>query len=102
MDEIRPLDVLFGIKRPPGPPPRESDDDRDLAARARHEARTIGTMWYGFGHGPEGAVCGTCVHLRRRTYVKTYFKCERYGVTRGAATDWRARWRACGLWRARA
>jgi len=60
--------------------------------------RAIRTMHLRWGTTP-GAVCRDCTHfLRKREATKVYFKCEKYGVTSGAATDWRARWNACGLW----
>jgi len=50
-----------------------------------------------YGWGPEGAKCGSCVHLRDDFHHnKKYFKCELAGYTRGPATDWRKKWRACG------
>ncbi len=44
----------------------------------------------------EGAYCQTCVHLVRREFSKTYFKCGLTKMTGGPATDWRAKWSACG------
>jgi hypothetical protein len=48
-----------------------------------------------------GRQCGQCAHLVRRRYARTYLKCEVAGETASAATDWRARWDACGKWEER-
>ena len=45
-------------------------------------------------HGANDAhKCGDCAHLLQR---RNYRKCSLTRQTRGAATDWRARWPACG------
>lgn len=52
------------------------------------------------GRGPEGARCRTC----RRTVpsrfgsARTYWKCERRGITHGQGTDHRLKWNACRLY----
>ena len=49
-----------------------------------------------FGRGPAGTKCKTCktlVHVDGGT--KYYLKCELYGITHGAATDFRAKWESC-------
>jgi hypothetical protein len=43
--------------------------------------------------------CGECVHLLRMEKNKAYFKCKEYGVSNGAATDWRMKFEACGLFK---
>lgn len=49
------------------------------------------------GPGPSETVCGTCRHfVRIYTYRKTFGKCQRRGVTHGAATDHYVTWPACG------
>ena len=49
-------------------------------------------------HGKaEGKICGDCIFLRVKTYSKNYYKCKKYGITGGAATDWQLRFPACGL-----
>ncbi len=68
----------------------------EAEAKRRKEAKTIERMHLAYGQTP-GRECGECVHLRRIQYAKTYLKCAHYADTRGAATDWRARWDACGL-----
>ena len=44
-----------------------------------------------------GHTCGKCALMLRRKFSATYLKCSRSTMTRGAATDWRASWPACGL-----
>lgn len=42
--------------------------------------------------------CGTCRHLRRKSFARTYLKCGKGPDTAGPGTDIRARWPACVLW----
>jgi hypothetical protein len=49
-----------------------------------------------FGPGPEGAKCKTCVHLRYHETARRYYKCDQRAITRGAATDHKVNWPACG------
>jgi hypothetical protein len=45
----------------------------------------------------EGNKCKDCVHLFRVQHnTKYYLKCGVRGITRGAGTDHRAKWNACG------
>jgi hypothetical protein len=46
----------------------------------------------------DGATCGGCKHFERYHQSTTWFKCALTKKTSGAATDWRARWPACGKW----
>lgn len=48
---------------------------------------------YGYGSGK----CKDCVNLIRTRYSRTYLKCIAYGLSHSEATDWRAKWDACGL-----
>jgi hypothetical protein len=52
------------------------------------------------GSGKEGETCGTCKHLTRLKYAKTYLKCEltRAQWTSGPASDVRAKDAACWKW----
>ena len=87
------LDELFGIVREePVVPPEERDAIRH-ARRARHYANTIGRMLEAHGPGPAHTTCGACLRLIKRG---RYFKCAKARITRGAATDWRSGWPACG------
>jgi hypothetical protein len=47
----------------------------------------------------EGKTCKTCKHLLvpSRDIAGRYYKCRKTKITNGAATDWRVRWPACGL-----
>ena len=48
-----------------------------------------------------GFVCRDCKHLVATGKNATYYRCGKYGVTSGAATDWRWKWAACGLFQLR-
>lgn len=52
------------------------------------------------GTGPKGETCGTCAHIRRLQFARSYLKCDlmRKYWTGGAATDIRARTPACRRW----
>ena len=56
---------------------------------------------FGLELGPEASTCGSCVHLARREFSKSYLKCAIARQTRGPATDVRAKWRGCSKWEAR-
>ena len=89
-------DWLFG---PPGqlvarPEPRS----KAAAAQHRSEARRLETMHGRHGHAAPGLTCRSCGFL---IHDGRYLKCQRYGRSRAAATDWRAKWPACGAWTAR-
>jgi len=44
-----------------------------------------------------GKKCGDCAHLLiKEGHNHNYFKCELYGDSNGAGTDWRKKWMACG------
>lgn len=47
-----------------------------------------------------GFTCGSCRHLTHHGKNRSYLKCEKFGVTLGPGTDWRAKYHACGLWEA--
>jgi hypothetical protein len=52
------------------------------------------------GTGPAGQSCGTCRHLCRIKYAKTYLKCGlmKSRWTGGPGTDIRAKDAACARW----
>ena len=51
-----------------------------------------------YGKEP-GARCKDCCNLQRYTAgVHTVMKCKAYGATGSEATDWRAKYTACGLY----
>ena len=43
-----------------------------------------------------GETCKNCVHLRRYRQSATWMKCDQARRSSSSATDWRARWQACG------
>jgi hypothetical protein len=52
-----------------------------------------------FGNGPEGTTCRDCVYLIRvRPGANSFLKCEKYGISGSDASDWRAKWPACGAY----
>jgi hypothetical protein len=73
-----------------------------LEAEAKRKAklRKIERMHDLYGRR-EGERCGDCVSLLVNSCSRDYFKCRRYGLTRGPATDWGKRWIACGKFEAR-
>ena len=48
---------------------------------------------YGFS---EGNICKNCSHLWRKRTNRVYLKCDMVKMTNGPATDWKAKWQACG------
>lgn len=49
------------------------------------------------GQGPADTTCKGCRHLiRSGGHSKSFLKCNLTLMTNGAASDWRAKWLACG------
>ena len=74
----------------------EAPYDPRTSRRRRESTKFHGNplvMLYGV---TEGRQCKTCKHLTSHTRARTYYKCLLRGVTRGAGTDHRAGWPACG------
>jgi hypothetical protein len=57
---------------------------------------TLADMHTRYGQAPEGVTCQTCVYLvrRSRNTGRGWLTC-----VKAQATDWRAKWRACGAHR---
>lgn len=71
---------------------------KDAAITFEPVPKQLSVMWRKFGRR-ESQKCGTCRHLIvHGGNTSYYFKCEYYGITSGAATDWRKKWIACGQW----
>ena len=80
-------------------PPAPAPETRGQAETRRRRAH-LALMHARHGTAPE--TCGTCASLVRVQHGGTgALKCGRFGVTRSEASDWRVRWPACGLWRAK-
>ncbi len=92
-------DTLFDLGQGILPPEPTSDrvvSARTLRDRALARKRLL-FMLQKHGQAPAGTRCGTCAHFRVFRYNNTFFKCAAYGITNSNASDWRARWPACGL-----
>lgn len=65
-----------------------------MTAAEKNRIRKIGRMWEYFGISP-GRICGECKHF---TYPgqNAYHKCDVYGRSSSASTDWNVNWEACG------
>lgn len=72
----------------------------ELPAQQEVYPQRIKAMWALRGR-LEGQRCGTCKHFLRLRYSRVYFKCTLSRLSNSAATDWRARWVACGAWEGR-
>ncbi len=58
------------------------------------------TMRLRWGLGPDGQTCSGCANLVRvMPGAKSFLKCRLYGTSRSDASDWRAKWPACGAYR---
>ena len=61
--------------------------------------RPVAIMRAYHGHGPEGAYCKTCRHLRHfRASSKRWTKCAQTTDTGGPGSDWSVSWPACALY----
>lgn len=56
----------------------------------------ISTMYRLFGKD-ESHKCKECSNLFKKTYSRSYYKCDVYGSSSSVATDWRCGWTACGM-----
>ncbi len=57
----------------------------------------VKVMFRRYGRAPEGTKCKDCKFLHGYLYhTATYYKCTKYGVSHGEATDWRLKYPACG------
>ena len=93
---------LPGLPIPPRPP--ATSRDRRLTERRRAALDAGRHPHTGALARPDLGTCGTCSALQRQEGVAgRYLKCGRFPalLTRGAATDVRASWPACGQWRPR-
>lgn len=78
----------------------EDDPPPKPVGTSPHHAAMIAR--YGQGSG----FCRDCKHLGGHHQSARWFKCRIYSAGRkeghdGPATDWRAKWRACGKWEGR-
>jgi hypothetical protein len=59
--------------------------------------RKIEAMYERYGKKEEHS-CPECCNFIEITYHdKTYFKCKIYGISGGEGTDWRRKYKACGI-----
>lgn len=60
--------------------------------------RKITAMHDAYGLADPPHACKECCHFRTYEYHnKRFFKCRAYGISFSEATDWRAKYRACGF-----
>lgn len=57
----------------------------------------IRAMYSVYGRDLAGRCCSDCRFFLRFKQSARWSKCAKSKITGGAATDWRARWPACGL-----
>jgi hypothetical protein len=70
-------------------------------ARRRLEAARVAKMHAIHGNGPAGQTCKGCIDLIRvKPGANSFLKCGLYGLSASEASDWRAKWPACGKYRA--
>jgi hypothetical protein len=71
-------------------------DTRSKRTQAWHRnaAHRLGKMHGAYGKDAEGRSCSGCVHLTNDG--GRWLKCKLAGVSSSDATDWRAKWPACG------
>ena len=75
-----------------------TDGDRHPENGGTMTARRIDAMHLLYGTDPEHRKCGACPHFTKTTPSdRSYFKCEIYGNTESASTDWRRKYPACRL-----
>jgi hypothetical protein len=90
---------IFGRDRDPGVVMSLPDSSDPYAGKPKvARAWTRNRMVDFYGPGPEGARCGTCLHLRAYSYARTYYKCDQRRMSSSVVTDHRVRWPACALY----
>ena len=76
---------------------RAEQERRDAMSQLEKTGKPLEVMHARLGV-TSGAHCGDCVHLvKNNHHGQIYYKCGRYGLSHGKATDWRLHWQACGL-----
>jgi hypothetical protein len=70
----------------------------DVDNRIHAASRGLAAMHLNHGRAL-GKRCGDCVHLVRvhGDHQIVPFKCTEYRISNSAASDWRKKWDACGL-----
>ena len=77
----------------------EIDYERTLIITGKRYGKTIKANFrnsYGF---KKGFFCKNCKYFNEYTYNRTYFKCEKIGITHSSATDIRKKDIACNLYK---
>lgn len=88
--------LVFGRDRDPGVV-------EEVVGRTKSGALASNPCVLFYGEGPEGRICFDCVHFFKQPGTAgTYYKCDLRRVTRGPASDHRARWPACARFEDRA
>lgn len=92
---------VFGVDRDPGVVmSMHSPEHPGVKAQKRSRAWDHNRMVDFYGAGPDGAQCGSCVHLYLVGGTSgRYYKCDqRPHNTASVTTDHRVRWPACRLY----
>lgn len=72
------------------------DEQFEKAGKVAVEDR-VNPMIAMFGKGPENVICKNCGHLfYNQPGRKKFYKCALRTFSRGAATDHKVKWPACG------
>lgn len=51
-----------------------------------------------FGYSAPDEKCKTCSNLYKYTHSRSYYKCDVYGYSASAASDWRVNQQGCGMY----
>ena len=90
------------VQRDFGPPaqplPSWYRPSKDRKTQNHNVARGLHPMGLAL-HPDESKRCGGCAHVVTQGWTAgKYLKCDAARITRGPATDIRAKWRACEKW----
>lgn len=81
------------------PPTWDDMRQKKLDAEQRYagEPKPLRAMHLAHGTTP-GKTCGDCKFILGVRQSTTWYKCQKYRLSRSASSDFRLKWEACGLW----